>query len=107
ALGEMVANAGGNLPHIFDDAEVERATPHERTYRAEEALSQRKIASRGARANEGGSLPRQGARFVVRNGCVDRKRDRSDFRRWAEPQVDALHVTVLCPLLHELDEPAS
>ena len=46
ALGKMIADPGGNLPHLLDHAEIERAPPHERLDRVEEALAERDIAGR-------------------------------------------------------------
>src|SRR3954465_7343181 len=37
-LREMVANPGGDLPHLVDHSEVKRAAPQERLDRGEEAL---------------------------------------------------------------------
>ncbi len=45
--------------------------------------------------------------LIVRNGGVDRQRDRRNLGRWAKPQVDTLNVTILGALLEELDQPAS
>ena len=40
-LGEMVADPRRDLPHFLDHAEIERAAPHERLDRVEEALAER------------------------------------------------------------------
>ncbi len=62
-LREMVADPGGNLPHLVDHAEIERAAPDEGLDRAEEALAERDVAGAGLGADEGGALPRQRARI--------------------------------------------
>src|SRR5947209_14293046 len=74
-LREMVPNPGGNLPHLVDHAEVERASPHERLDRVEEALAKRNVAGRGASADEGGAFPRQGAGLIMGDRGVHRQRD--------------------------------
>ena len=80
-LREMIADARRNLPNFVDHSEIERAPPDERLDRIEKALAKRDIAGRGARADECRALPRQRARFVVRNRGVHRQRDGSHLRR--------------------------
>ena len=104
-LREMVADPRGDLPHFLDHPEIERAAPHERLDRVEEALAERDVAGRGAGADERRALPRQSGRFIMRDRGVDRQRDRRDFGRRAEPQVDALDIAVGGPLLQQLDQP--
>ncbi len=43
--------------------------------------------------------------FVMRDCSVDRKRDWGNLGRRPEPQVDALNIPVLGPLLQQLDDP--
>ncbi len=59
ALGEMVSDPGGDLPHVVDHPEIERAAPNERLDGIQEALPQRDVARAGPRADEGRALPRQ------------------------------------------------
>src|SRR5690348_14996781 len=70
-LSEMIANPRGDLTNFFDDSEVQRAAPNERRNRMEEALAERDIAGGRSGADEGGALPRLGARFIVRDGRID------------------------------------
>src|SRR6478609_8087243 len=76
SLREMVADASGDLPHFFDDSEVERTSPHEWLDRVQKPLTQREVPGRGARTDEGGALPWESARLIVRNGRVDGESDR-------------------------------
>ena len=61
----MAADPAGEGTDLADRAEIERAPPHERPDRGEETLTQRDVARRRARADEGRALPRQRARFVI------------------------------------------
>src|SRR4029079_13946256 len=76
ALREMVADARGHLPHLVDHAEIERRAPDEGLDRIEEALAERDVTGAGPGADKGGALPRQSARFIMRDCRIDRKRDR-------------------------------
>ena len=58
----------------------------------------------GSCTNERSAFPWKSARFVVRNSRIDRQDYRRDLGRWAEPQVNTLDVTVLGPLLQQLDQ---
>src|SRR4029079_4484607 len=78
ALGIMIADAGGNLAHFLDDAEVERAAPDERLDRLQKMLASRSIARASASADERGPLPRQSARFVMRDGGIHGQDDGGD-----------------------------
>ena len=73
----------------------------------QEALSQRNVASGSAGADKGGALPRQSARFVVRDGGVHGKRDRRHLGRRPQPQVDSLHVAIGRSPLQKFDQPAA
>ena len=84
-LRKMVADARGDLPNFFDHTEIERAAPDERLDRVEEALPERDVAGSRAGADEGRPLPRQRARFVMRDRGIDGQRDRRDFRRRPQP----------------------
>ena len=105
ALCEMVSNARGNLPHLFNDSEIQRTTPYERLDCLQKPLTERDITGAGACANECRALPRQSARFIMRDGRVYRQSDRCDLRRWAKTQIDPLDVAVGRALLQNFDQP--
>src|SRR4051794_12249468 len=103
-LGEMIPDARRDLPHFFDHPEIERAAPNERLDRLEELASQLHVAGGGPGADESGALPRQSARFIMRNRGVDRERDGRDFGRRPQAQINPFDVAVLSSLLEKLDE---
>src|SRR3546814_4360148 len=77
----MVADPPTDRPQLSDRAEIEAAAPHERMDGVEEIATERPVAGDAAGADEGGALPREGTRFIIRDGGVDRERDRSRFGR--------------------------
>jgi len=106
ALCEMVADSRRDLAHLVDHAEVERAPPHERLDRAEEALAERDVAGAGFGADEGGALPRQRRGFVMGDRGVDRQRNWRDFGRRTQAQIDPRDIAVGGPFLQQFDQPA-
>src|SRR4051812_31165559 len=105
-LSEVVADARRNLAHVFDDAEVERAAPDKWMDRIEESLTERTVAGGGAGADEGRSLPRQSARFIMRDGGVHGQGNGRDLGRRPEAQVDPLDIAIRGPLLEYLNHTA-
>ena len=105
-LRKMVADPRRDLADFLDHAEIERAAPHERLDRVEKPLAERDIAGGGAGPDERRAFPRQCRRFVMRDGGVDRKRDRSDLRRRSEPEIDSFDIAIGGAPLQELDQPA-
>ena len=105
AMSEMVANPRRDLPNLVDHPEVERPPPYERLDGVEKPLPKRPITCGSSGPDEGRSLPRQRARFVMRNGRVHRQRDGSDFGRRTQPEINSLHVPVLGALLQDFDDP--
>jgi hypothetical protein len=103
-LCKMIPDAGRDLAHFLDHSKIERAAPNERLDRVEELASQLHVAGGGPGADESGALPRQSARFIMRNRSVDRQGDGRDFGRGPQAQVNALNVTVLSSLLEKLDQ---
>src|SRR3546814_6884398 len=101
----MVADPPTDRPQLSDRAEIEAAAPHERMDGVEEIATERPVAGDAAGADEGGALPREGTRFIIRDGGVDRERDRSRFGRGAKAEVDAEDITFRIPLLQRLDHP--
>src|SRR5206468_11820351 len=93
-LRKMIANTRRNLAHLIDDAEIQRPAPDERLDRLEEAFSHRSIPGAGAGTDERCTLPRQRARFVMRDRGMDGQCNRRDFGRRAQAEIDALHITV-------------
>src|SRR5687768_11536668 len=103
----MVADPAGDRLDLPDRAEIEAAPPDEGVDGLQEIMADASVAGRLAGADEGGPLPRQRARFVIRDGGVDRERDRGDLRRRAKPQIDTEDIAVAVPLLEQLDHPLS
>ena len=68
-------------------------------------MPQPDVAGAGARSDEGRALPRQRARFIVRQRCFDRQNDRSHLWRRPQAQIDPRYVAVGRPLLQDLDQP--
>ena len=100
----MIANPPRDTANLADGAEIERAAPHKRLHRGQEALAQRNVSRRRTRTDEGGALPWQGQRFVIGNRRIDRQGDRRDLGRRAQPQVDAQDIAVAIPRLQDLDD---
>ncbi len=106
SLREMVADSRRDLPHFLDHAEIERAPPHERLDRVEEALAERDVAGRGAGADEGRALPRQ--RAAIRNARSRHSTGSAigvtsgEGRSRRSTRCD---IAVLGPLLQNLDQP--
>ena len=90
-----LADSQAQLRNIVDRAEIDAAPPHEGADRGEEPLPTLNIARGRARADEGGTLPRQCRALVVGKRCVDGHRQRRDLRRRAQPQVDPEDVAFL------------
>src|SRR5947209_10960801 len=104
-LREMVPNPRGNLPHLVYYAEIERAAPHERLDRVEEALAKRNVTGRGASADERGAFPRQRAGLIMGDSGIHWQSDRRDFGRRTKAEVDPLDVAVGGALLEQFDDP--
>jgi hypothetical protein len=51
-----------------------------------------------------GPLPRQRARFIIGDGRFDGERDRGDFRRGPQAQIDPEDIAFSIALLDELDD---
>src|SRR3546814_10848599 len=95
----MVADPPTDRPQLSDRAEIEAAAPHERMDGVEEIATERPVAGDAAGADEGGALPREGARFIIRDGGVDRERDRSRFGRGAKAERSEEHTSELQSLM--------
>ena len=84
----FVADAVGQTAHLVDRAEVEAAAPDEGADMVEERLACTDVARTGPRTNERRALPRQRRTFVMRDGRVERDRQRTDFGCRTQAQID-------------------
>ena len=105
SLREMVADAVAHRTDFAQLPEIEAAPPDEGLDRGEEALAERAVARRGARADERRLLPRQRLRFIIGDGGAFGQHDRRHLRMRAQPQVDAQHMTVGGARRQDLDHP--
>ena len=93
--GLLHDEAASILAYVVDHPEVERAAPHEWLDRVHETPAEREIAGAGAGADERRPLPRQCARFIMRDRRVDRQDDRRDLGRGPQPEIDAANTVKL------------
>ena len=105
APGIVIADPAGHAANFLDRAEIQPATPNKWLYGVKKTLPQRNIACTGAGANESSALPRQRARFIVRNRRIERERNRRDFRIGPQSQINAEHITIAVAGLHDLHHP--
>ena len=106
-LRVMIANSPRNAANLADRTEIERAPPHERRHRLQKSSAQRHIPRRRARADEGGTLPRQRQRFIIRDRRIHRQGNRRDFGRGAQAQIDAQHIPITIARLQDFDDAPS
>ena len=86
---------------VEDGGIVEAAPPDEGGQRFQKGVSGREVADHGPRLDEGSALPVLADAFVVRKGEGHGHDRRGRRRVGTQPQVDAEHVAVARPLLHQ------
>ena len=93
-LGIMVADLRGHRGDVLELPEIERLAPDERLDGIEEIIAERPVARTDARADEGGLLPCERARFIIADRGLDRQDDGADLGRGAQAHVDAKDIAV-------------
>ena len=88
----------------LDRAEIQAAAPYEAANAVQECLPRRNVPSAGSGADEGGPLPCQRARFVMRCRRARGNGERADFGSGSQTQVDAKDVALARLVRQQADD---